>query len=159
MSQDPQQVPSLFTQFDVAANSSKEDQGQIGNHSNEVIGLLQDILAAQDRQNQLFEEFISQMNATQRQRASELGQWKQDNPMLARFCRQAAESLSRAQTEYLRKLTDEVNSNADSIMDGEFMLNELVDRYGPRLAHLNGVLQVLMQLGNASKAAGSENKL
>jgi hypothetical protein len=28
------------------------------------------------------------------------------------------------------------------------MLNEFVDRYGPRLAHLNGVLQVLAQLGS-----------
>jgi hypothetical protein len=27
------------------------------------------------------------------------------------------------------------------------MLNEFVDRFGPRLAHLNGVLQVLSQLG------------
>jgi hypothetical protein len=26
------------------------------------------------------------------------------------------------------------------------MLNEFVDRFGPRLAHLNGVLQVLAQL-------------
>ena len=26
------------------------------------------------------------------------------------------------------------------------MLNEFVDRFGPRLAHLNGVLQVLSQL-------------
>jgi hypothetical protein len=28
------------------------------------------------------------------------------------------------------------------------MLNEFVDRFGPRLAHLNGVLQVLAQLGS-----------
>jgi len=34
-------------------------------------------------------------------------------------------------------------------MDGEFMLNEFVDRFGPRLAHLNGVLQVLSQLSYA----------
>ena len=39
-----------------------------------------------------------------------------------------------------------INDNADVLMDGEFMLNEFVDRFGPRLAHLNGVLQVLAQL-------------
>ena len=38
--------------------------------------------------------------------------------------------------------------NGDGIVDSEYLLNELVDRYGPRLAHLNGVLQVLSQLGN-----------
>jgi hypothetical protein len=39
-----------------------------------------------------------------------------------------------------------VVDNEESLVDGEFMLNEFVDRYGPRLAHLNGVLQVLSQL-------------
>jgi hypothetical protein len=34
------------------------------------------------------------------------------------------------------------------MMDGEYMLNEFVDRFGPRLAHLNGVLQVLSQLSS-----------
>ena len=41
-----------------------------------------------------------------------------------------------------------MNDNGDGIVDSEYLLNELVDRYGPRLAHLNGVLQVLSQLGN-----------
>jgi hypothetical protein len=40
-------------------------------------------------------------------------------------------------------------------MDGEFMLNEFVDRFGPRLAHLNGVLQVLAQLSSAPNPAGA----
>jgi hypothetical protein len=40
-------------------------------------------------------------------------------------------------------------------MDGEFMLNEFVDRYGPRLAHLNGVLQVLSQLSSVPNPANS----
>ena len=41
------------------------------------------------------------------------------------------------------------------MMDGEFMLNEFVDRFGPRLAHLNGVLQVLSQL--SAVAANAES--
>ena len=40
-------------------------------------------------------------------------------------------------------MTNEIHENADVLMDGEFMLNEFVDRFGPRLAHLNGVLQIL----------------
>jgi len=42
-------------------------------------------------------------------------------------------------------------------LDGEFMLNEFVDRFGPRLAHLNGVLQVLSQLSAAPDSAGAPN--
>ena len=46
-------------------------------------------------------------------------------------------------------MTDEINESADDMTYGEFVLNEFVDRYGPRLAHLNGVIQVLAQLGNS----------
>ena len=34
----------------------------------------------------------------------------------------------------------------ESMAESEYMLSEFVDRFGPRLAHLNGVLQVLSQL-------------
>jgi hypothetical protein len=110
------------------------------------IRLLRDILAAQDRQNELMEELVSQLGAAQRQRNQELAQWKAANPELAQNCRAAAESLSRVQTSFLQTLTEEVNDNADGLADGEFLLSEFVDRFGPRLAHLNGVLQVLAQL-------------
>ena len=52
-------------------------------------------------------------------------------------------------------MTREINENSDVLMDGEFMLNEFVDRFGPRLAHLNGVLQVLAQLSSTPNPANS----
>jgi hypothetical protein len=112
----------------------------------EMAGLLRAMLAAQDRQNELLEELVNQMGAAQRQRVAELGQWKQANPNLARACRMAAESLGKIQTEYLETLTGEIGDNFETLRDGEFMLNEFVDRFGPRVAHLNGLLQVLSQL-------------
>ena len=57
--------------------------------------------------------------------------------------------------EFLTSMTEEINENSDVLMDGEFMLNEFVDRYGPRLAHLNGVLQVLAQLSTAPAPTNS----
>jgi hypothetical protein len=116
---------------------------------------LRNILTAQDRQNELLEELVNQLGAAQRQRTAELGQWKQANPDLARSCRIAAESLSQVQVEFLNTMTREINENADALMDGEFMLNEFVDRFGPRLAHLNGVLQILAQLSSTPASAGS----
>jgi hypothetical protein len=78
-----------------------------------------------------------------------LGQWKQANPQLARSCRVAAEALSKVQVEFLDGMTNEIQENSEALLDGEFVLNEFVDRYGPRMAHLNGVLQMLAQLGSA----------
>ena len=119
----------------------------------EVVNLLRQLLAAQDRQNHLLEEMNQQLNAAQRQRSNELGQWKEANPGLAQSCRSAAETLSRVQTQFLNNLTEEVQDNEENLMDGEFMLNEFVDRFGPRLAHLNGVLQVLSQLSSVPSSS------
>lgn len=142
--QDRQSVTSLFTQVDISPNALSTPTPAADEV--EQTRLLREILTAQDRQNELLEELVNQFSAAQKQRNQELGQWKSANPYLAQNCRQAAEALSRVQTEFLNTLTEEVNNNADVLCDGEFMLNEFVDRFGPRLAHLNGVLQVLAQL-------------
>jgi hypothetical protein len=58
----------------------------------------------------------------------------------------------------LENLTDEVADNEECLLDGEFMLNEFVDRFGPRMAHLNGVLQVLSQLSFTPDASNSPSQ-
>lgn len=143
---------AMFPPVNVSAGATSHPSTVVDRHEPENTRLLRDILAAQDRQNELLEEMINQLSANQKQRTQELTNWKNANPELAEHCHTAAESLSRVQTSFLQTLTEEVNANADSLADGEFMLSEFVDRFGPRLAHLNGVLQVLAQLGapNAS---------
>ncbi len=138
---------SLFTQLDISASSSSPtpSPNSLGDESAQ---LLRQLLQAQDRQNELLEEVVSQLGAAQRQRQQELGQWRAANPELSRACRSAAESLSKVQTAFLNSLTEEVIDNSEGFLEGEFLLNEFVDRFGPRLAHLNGVLQVLSQLGS-----------
>ncbi len=113
-------------------------------------------LAGQERQNELMEDLIENLGAAQRQRAQELGQWREANPVLARRCRVAAEALSQIQTEFLENLTIDVKDNFDNLVDGDFVLNEFVDRYGPRLAHLNSVLQVLSQLSSVPSPANAQ---
>ncbi len=111
-------------------------------------GLLRDMLTAMDRQNELLEELVGHVTAQQKHRTQELNNWKQANPRLTKDCKLAADLLARVQTEYLQEITDEVNANVEDMQAGDFMFNEFVDRFGPRLAHLNGMLQVLGQLGS-----------
>ena len=148
MKHDPQDLSPVF-RIDVSQSASDGSnvpaQSQEQPNS-ELNALLQQLVIGQDRQNELLEELVDQMNASQRQRSAELGQWKEANPILARRCRAAAEALSQVQTEFLHNLTVDVNDNYENMLDSEFVLNEFVDKYGPRLAHLNGVLQLLSKL-------------
>ncbi len=147
----------LYSQIDVSQPSFSGPPSSADAQANEQTHLLRQMLAAQDRQNELLEELVGQLGATQRQRAAELGQWKQANPHLARNCRMAAEALGRVQTEFLDGLTEEISENAEALMDGEFVLNEFVDRFGPRMAHLNGLLQVLSQLSAVPSPTNTPN--
>lgn len=156
MSHEPQRVrPPMFSQIDVSPTTYPPAQGS--RQDAEQTRLLRELLAAQDRQNELIEELVAQMSAGQRQRNMELNQWKQANPHLAQNCRMAAEALGKVQAEFLESLTAEVNANYENLMEGEFMLNEFVDRYGPRMAHLNGLLQVLSLLSSVPNPTGAPN--
>jgi hypothetical protein len=147
-------APPLFSQVDV---SSATHSHPVMTSREEQTELLREVLSAQDRTNELLEELAGVMAATQKQRANELNQWRNAHPALASACREAAEALTRVQIEYLERMTEEINDTSDDMVEGEFLLNEFVDRYGPRLAHLNGVIQVLAQLSSVPNPANSQH--
>lgn len=145
MTQKSQSVHPFF-HIDVSHSASEPIPRNNNESQSEIVALLHQLVMGQDRQNELLEELVEQMQAGQKQRVSELNQWKEANPLLAKRCRAAAEALSQVQTEFLQSLTVDVSDNYEGMIDSDYVLNEFVDRYGPRLAHLNGVLQLLSQL-------------
>lgn len=147
MSHSHSSAPAIYTQVDVTAGSAHP--ASAGHAGVEQTEILREVLAAQDRTNEILEELVNIMATSHKQRLQELHQWKNANPRLANSCREAAEALSRVQVEYLERMTEEINETAEDMTYGEFTLNEFVDRFGPRLAHLNGVIQVLAQLSSA----------
>jgi hypothetical protein len=154
MSQSQPSTTPIFSQVDVTAGSTTE----VLNGSNlEQSELLREVLSSQDRTNEILEELVGVMAATQKQRAQELHQWRKANPRLAKSCNEAAEALGRVQIEYLERMTDEINDTADDMVDGEFVFNEFVDRFGPRMAHLNGVIQVLAQLSSNTNTSSTQS--
>jgi hypothetical protein len=51
----------------------------------------------------------------------------------------------------IRDLTEYVAEYHENLVDGDFALSDFVDRFGPRLAHLNTMLAVLRPLAAAQK--------
>lgn len=152
MSDKPSLAP-LFSQVDVTTGSTPKASVPAGADQTD---LLREVLSAQDRTNELLEEMVGLLTAQHRRRNAELAKWRKANPGLAENCREAAESLSEVQVEFLERLTDEVSDTHQEMTYGDFMLTEFVDRYGPRLAHLNGVIQALAQLGGGPAPASED---
>jgi hypothetical protein len=147
-------TPPLYSQVEVSPGSQPRS---VMTSQNEQTDLLRDVLNAQERTNELLEDLVATMATQQKQRASELHQWRNAHPKLAAACRESAEALSRVQIEYLDRMTDDINDQSDDMVDGEFVLNEFIDRYGPRLAHLNGVIQVLAQLSSVPNPTNTQS--
>lgn len=147
MAHDPSQFSPVF-RIDVSAEPASTGAVAPSEVGAATVALLRQLVISQEKQNQLLEQLVQHTVTAQKQRANELQQWKDANPRLAKACRRAAETLSKVQSEFLENLTGEIADNEETLMDGEFMLSEFVDRFGPRMAHLNGILQVLAQLGS-----------
>lgn len=79
-----------------------------------------------------------------RQREQALRRWRDANPEMARRCQQGAIKFSGALNDLLGDLLSAVEDE-----DGLncFMLGEFIDKFGPRLTHLNNLIQTLTQLG------------
>ncbi|MFM8377694.1 MAG: hypothetical protein ACKOB1_00055 [Planctomycetia bacterium] len=153
-----QDGPPVFTQFEISASSVASGSNPALNADpNETNRLLRDMIALQMKSCELLAELVNQVSLQQRQRVAELKAWKEANPELAKSCRQAAESLSKVHTEFLASIARDAAENAEDFADSEYALGEFIDRYGPRLAHFNGVLQLFAQLGAPLPQTGPAN--
>lgn len=157
MSADPRNFSAMFS-IDVTADA-RTQQSSAKIDANELICvLLRQMIEGQQKEIKLLEEIAHSVSMHHKQRQAEIGQWKETNPDLARSCRIAAEALAKAQNQFIHNLTEEVADSEEAFSDSDYMLNEFVDRFGPRLAHLNGLLQVLAQLSTVPNApAAAEN--
>jgi hypothetical protein len=145
MSQDPRLFSPMFsidvcTDSHTAAASTKIDANEL------IVNLLKQLVDGQQQELKLLQEIAHWTGLSHKQRQHEITQWKDTNPDLARSCRIASEALVKVQNDYIHKLTEEAADNYETMMDSEFMLQEFVDRFGPRMAHLGGVLHMVSSL-------------
>jgi len=146
MSADPRQFSAMFS-IDVTADAAAQQTSAKIDANELICVLLRQLVEGQQREIKLLEEIAHHVSHHHRQRQVDIAHWKEQNPDLARNCRIAAEALVKAQNQLIHNLTEDVADNQETYSDSDYMLGEFVDRFGPRLAHLNGLLTVMSQLG------------
>lgn len=150
MAQDPRLFSPMFsidvcTDAHTAAVSNKIDANEL------IVNLLQKLVDGQQQELKLLQEIAHWTGLSHKQRQHEINQWKDTNPDLARSCRLASEALVKVQNDYIHKLTEEAADGYETMMDSEYMLQEFIDRFGPRMAHLGGVLHMVSSLSAAKE--------
>jgi hypothetical protein len=154
MSNDPGQFSPVFS-INVSADASSPQarEQRPTDMATTLIALTRQLVEVQHRQNQLIEQLLQvnkqvlqSTNQANSQRQNEIAQWRNAHPHLVRSCKTALETLSGVQTDFLQRMADEVEESKEDLAESEYIFSDFLDRYGPRMAHLNGVLQVLNHL-------------
>jgi DNA repair photolyase len=134
-------------------------------NSNDPLDLLRILINLQVENNNLQRQMLdlqrqqlelareaTQVSREQRQRqASELERWQNSHDGVLENCKEALGQLEQVHSALMRDLAEYVDENHDNLMDGDFALSDFVDRFGPRLAHLNTMLAILRPLSTPLK--------
>ena len=92
----------------------------------------------------------AQFNRDQRARQiADLERWQNGHEHILDQCKESLGGLEQVHAALMADLASYVRENHENLIDGEFALTDFVDRFGPRLAHLNTMLAVLRPLAAA----------
>ena len=119
------------------------------NLQNQTLEIQRQILENQRQQLELARE-AAQVNREQRARqVAELERWQSGHEPVLEHCRESLGNLEKVHASLMGELAAYVSDNHENLIDGDFALTDFVDRFGPRLAHLNTMLAILRPLAAA----------
>ena len=119
------------------------------NLQSQTLDLQRQSLDLQRQQLELTRE-ATQIGREQRARQyAELERWQHGHESVIEHCKESLSSLEQVHAALMGDLATYVSENHENLIDGEFALTDFVDRFGPRLAHLNTMLAVLRPLAAA----------
>lgn len=97
---------------------------------------------------------IVQVNREQRARqAADIERWRAGHAGVLETSRETLEKLEQVHAALMSDMAHYVDDNHENLLDGGFSLSDFVDRFGPRLAHLNTMLAVLRPLAATNPKA------
>ena len=121
------------------------------NLQSQTIELQRQMLEAQRQQLELIRETTQVAREQRARQVADLERWQQSHGNVLDTCKDSLGKLEQVHSSLLRDLTDYIAEYHENLVDGDFALTEFVDRFGPRLAHLNTMLAVLRPLAAAQK--------
>jgi hypothetical protein len=125
------------------------------NLQSQTLDLQRQMVEMQRQQLDLSRE-LAQLSREQRARqGAELERWQNGHEPVLESCRETLGRLEQVHASLMGDLANYVEDNHDNLLEGDFSLSDFVDRFGPRLAHLNTMLAVLRPLAAAPRKSES----
>jgi hypothetical protein len=129
----------------------------LANLQSQSLEVQRQMLEVQRQQLEISRELI-QVNREQRSRqAADLERWQTGHENVLSTCKETLGKLEQVHASLMYELANYVDDNHENLLEGDFSLSDFVDRFGPRLAHLNTMLAVLRPLAAANRKAENEH--
>ncbi len=127
----------------------------VANLQSQTLEMQRQSLEIQRQQLELAREG-AQISREQRSRQiAELERWQNSHENVLDHCKESLSNLEQVHAALISEMADYVSENHENLLDGDFALTDFVDRFGPRLAHLNTILAVLRPLAAANRKTES----
>lgn len=108
-------------------------------------------LDVQRQQLELTREIVQVGREQRIRQGAELERWQNSHEDVLDPCRDALTRLEQVHSALMGDIAEYVEDNHENLLEGDFSLSDFVDRFGPRLAHLNTMLAVLRPLAAAQR--------
>ena len=121
----------------------------------QTLDIQRQILDNQKQQLELTKETVQVAREQRSRQFAELERWQQSHGTVVSDCKEALGQLENVHSALMGDLASYVADHHENLVEGDFALSDFVDRFGPRLAHLNTMLAVLRPLTlNLKKTEG-----
>ena len=121
------------------------------NLHNQTLDSLRQLLEVQRQQLDLARETVQVSREQRARQGAELERWQVGHDHVLDACRDTLGRLEQVHASLMGELANYVEDNHENLLEGDFSLSDFVDRFGPRLAHLNTMLAVLRPLAAAQR--------
>ncbi len=119
------------------------------NLQSQTLEMQRQMMEMQRQQLELLRE-TTQVSREQRARqGAELERWQQSHSRVLEASKESLTRLEQVHASLLGEMSIYIEDNYDNLLEGDFSLSDFVDKFGPRLAHLNTMLAVLRPLAAA----------
>ncbi|MBI1832377.1 MAG: hypothetical protein HYR84_13120 [Planctomycetes bacterium] len=79
-----------------------------------------------------------------------LGRWQKDQPEFAALCKKAYPLMEKAYVYLLAQMVEEIAQQGDDALDGDFAIQEFLDRYGMKIGQLSHLVSIVGPLADAA---------
>lgn len=161
--ENPQSQPQQFWTYRMEVSPTGQPVVQPAHHDSntllhalvnlqyQVLETQKQILLFQQQQSEFLREMVQVSREQRARHVADLEKWQNSHEHVLGACRESIGKLEQVHAALLGEITNYVEENHENLLDGDYSLTDFVDRYGPRLAHVNTMLAVLRPLTTSLK--------